>query len=59
MKIIICSRYFDGSKAYIDPVFDDPNFVNIVNVLNKAIELDETKREFQNYLGELEYFEYR
>ncbi|CAH1792445.1 unnamed protein product [Owenia fusiformis] len=44
-------RYFDGTYANIDPIFDDPNFDNVVNVLHKAATLDQTKQQFQIFLG--------
>ena len=44
-------RYFDGTYAYLDSVFNDPNFDNIVNVLYKAENTDETSQELQAFLG--------
>ena len=46
-------RYFDGTYTAItgDPVFNDPNFDNIIGVLQKANTYNETKQGFQYHLG--------
>ena len=44
-------QYFDGSMVHIDPIFNDPNFDNIISVLHKANSLNATKRNFQNFMG--------
>ena len=44
-------RYFDGTFAHVDPIFNDPNFDNVIAVLHAANTLPETKRDFQQYLG--------
>ena len=44
-------RYFDGSKRDIDEIFYDPQYNNIVNILNAAFTLPDTKRDFEEYLG--------
>ncbi|KAK6181587.1 hypothetical protein SNE40_009412 [Patella caerulea] len=42
-------RFFDGSRAHINPVFNDSKFDNIINVLYTAYNTNETKAEL-NYL---------
>ena len=44
-------RYFDGSMQDIDPIFYDPTFSNIVNVLNTAYSHPDTARNFEQYIG--------
>ena len=51
MYFLFFTRFFDGSKSYLDPIFNDPDFNNIENVLNAANNNEETKREVQQFLG--------
>lgn len=44
-------RYFDGTYKDEDPIFEDPDFNNIPQVLEKANSLAKTKKEFQYFLG--------
>ncbi|ELU03862.1 hypothetical protein CAPTEDRAFT_209557 [Capitella teleta] len=44
-------RFFDGTYMALDPVFNDPNFDNIVAVLHKANTLNQTKVALQRFLG--------
>ena len=44
-------RYFDGTYAHINDIFNDTNFDNVVGVLNMANTLPETKRDLQQFLG--------
>ncbi|ELT97356.1 hypothetical protein CAPTEDRAFT_185181 [Capitella teleta] len=44
-------RYFDGSYAVLNPLFNDPNFDNIVKVINLANEDDRFKVQLQSFLG--------
>lgn len=41
-------RFFDGS---LGPYFNDPDFNDIVGIINRANTLNETKRWLQNFLG--------
>lgn len=44
-------RFFDGTYAYVDPIFNDPNFKNIPSVLYHASYYNETKLSFYYHLG--------
>ncbi|XP_076463983.1 protein dispatched homolog 1-like [Babylonia areolata] len=44
-------RFFDGTYASVDAVFNDPNFNNIDNVLYAAYTYNETKSAFAFALG--------
>ncbi|CAH1777269.1 unnamed protein product [Owenia fusiformis] len=44
-------RFFDGTYSALDPIFNDPNFDDIVNVLDKADALATTKTMLQIFLG--------
>ena len=44
-------RFFDGTYNETDPVFYDPNFQNVTNVLNAAASNPWTKGEFQFFMS--------
>ena len=44
-------RYFDGSYLHLDPIFHDPEYDNISQVLHKADQYPETKRTLRGLLG--------
>ena len=44
-------RFFDGTLASVDPVFNDPEFNNIPEVLYTALTHNTTKSNFQFFLG--------
>lgn len=44
-------RYFDGTYAHINPIFNDSNFDNIVAVLDEASTNTDTKGALQFFLG--------
>lgn len=44
-------RFFDGTLASVDPVFNDPSFNNIPVVLHTALTNNATKSDFQFFLG--------
>ena len=45
-------RFFDGSFAFVDPAFQDPDFDDIVNVLYLASYYNETKTQLDYVLAE-------
>lgn len=45
-------RYFDGTYASIDPVFNDPDYNNIAKVLYAARTNNQTKGDFAYFLSE-------
>ena len=44
-------RYFDGTYADVDPIFNDTTFSNVIGVLHAANTFNQTKKQFQHYLG--------
>ncbi len=48
---IYISRYFDGSNSHIDPRFYDPNFDNIVEVINLAATHPQTLKEVRDLIS--------
>ena len=44
-------RYFDGTFASVDPIFNDTDFNNIPEVLHTALTNTATKSNFQSFLG--------
>ncbi len=51
MLPIYISRYFDGSNSHIDSRFYDPNFDNIVEVINLAATHPQTLKEVRDLIS--------
>ena len=51
MKPTSILRFFDGTYKDVDSIFDDPNFNDIVNVINKANFYNETKLKLSYHLS--------